>query len=387
MSTSTKTDLVSLARTLADDTFAHVAEHPTFSTLLDASLLAMELRRTLGQSAAIEPLDALVQALDVLPSEAAAGPWLYRGAAQAGWLAHRLSEHEGTRIGTTAIDALVLESLLDYPDTADIDLPRGLLGLGVYGLWHPLDAYRRRSLEAALDVLERRVEHDRDGVHVSTVPLPERVADGSAGTRMVGVAHGTAGLAAFLATAAVRVPEAAERIRPMLDGAFEWLLARRQDDGHGVFPHRVELPGRARPTWCSGDPGVGTALRLVHAATGDARAAELASHVERMVLARDADDCGVVDACICHGAAGLVWYGTELADRHEGAAALVDRWSAWISDRRTEGRLRYFGPWGMIPDPSFLEGDAGAALALLQAATGVRGTWRQLILASGGADA
>jgi len=381
-------DYLPLVRQLSDDVSAKVARRPVFTHLLDHALLALELRRALGPDADVaDPRDSFRAAMQTLGAEPEAGPWLYRGAAQAGWLALQLArDADGSRApaGLSTISDLVMSWLLDYPDTADVDLPRGVLGLGVFALNHPDRGVRDKLLGAVLDVLERRVERDDDGVFIRLAYAPEREQDGSAGCRIIGVAHGTAGLVSFLSSVVLARTGAEDRVRPLLDDALRWLLAQRiPSGGESVFPHRVELVGPARPTWCSGDPGIALALDVAVRATGSPAAAETAADLRRVVLARPPERAGVVDACICHGAAGLIWYGHRLHADHGLAdgVRLAEHWAGWVAEHRAEDRLTYFGPWGMVRDVSFLEGDCGVALALLQAVVGGSPCWEELLLA------
>ncbi|CAM4216763.1 hypothetical protein NORO109296_22985 [Nocardiopsis rhodophaea] len=91
-----------------------------------------------------------------------------------------------------------------------------------------------------------------------------------------------------------------------------------------------------------------------------------------------------MDGCVCHGSAGLVWFGRHMSDRFgiAGAGAFTDRWARHLADQRSAGHLTYFSPRGMVRNASFLEGAAGVALALLYAATGVAPVWEQLVLAT-----
>ena len=382
-------DYLPLVLQLSEDVSAKVARRPIFTHLLDHALLALELRRALGPDAGVpDPRDSFRAAMQTLGSEPEAGPWLYRGAAQAGWLALQLARDAGgsrTPAGLSTISDLVMSWLLDYPDTADVDLPRGVLGLGVFALNHPDRGVRDKLLGAVLDVLERRMERDDDGAFIRLAYAPEREQDGSAGCRIIGVAHGTAGLVSFLASLRMAVPGLDDRVRPLIDDALRWLLAQRIPGGSdSVFPHRVELAGQpARPTWCSGDPGIALALDIAFRATGSRAAAETAADIRRTVLARPPERAGVVDACICHGAAGLIWYGHRLHTDHGLAdgVRLAEHWARWVAEHRAEGRLTYFGPWGMVRDVSFLEGDCGVALALLQAVLGGSPRWEELLLA------
>lgn len=390
MTIAIEPEQLQLAHRLYQETAARIADQPSFTLLLDQTVLSMEFRRALGddgsgRGAIADPRASFAEALHALASETDVGPWLFRGAAQAGWTGIHLARSMGVappKLGT--IDEIVMAWIRDYPDAYDIDLPRGVLGLGVYALVHPEPQIRETLVSAVLDVVEQRVERDRNGAYFRMAQSPERAKDGSAGCRIIGVAHGTAGLASFLGSVVLGCPAARDRASALLSDAVRWLSAQQAGVGHTVFPHRVEVrytPSRA--TWCSGDPGIALALGVAARAGGSAEIGSLARHVGEAVLARTDAECGVVDACICHGAAGLLWFGHRMRTDFDlpGARDFTATWSQWIEDRLAEDHLRYFSPWGMIRDVSFLEGDAGAALALLQAAVGGSPSWEQLLLA------
>lgn len=100
-----------------------------------------------------------------------------------------------------------------------------------------------------------------------------------------------------------------------------------------------------------------------------------------MSLNRLMDRSGVEDACLCHGAVGLCYFGRKWSDLL-GLDSLgrAFAWCTWIRERRKEGRLLYrkFGGWGA--DASFLEGDSGAAAALFYLASGRPPLWEELLL-------
>jgi hypothetical protein len=105
---------------------------------------------------------------------------------------------------------------------------------------------------------------------------------------------------------------------------------------------------------------------------------------------RPAESCGVVDAPLCHGAAGLGHLYNRIfqatGDRRFLDAAL--RWveSALEMKRDGEGIGGYQtwrpGEGGWTSDRSLLAGATGVALALLAAATPVEPSWDRLLLAS-----
>jgi hypothetical protein len=197
--------------------------------------------------------------------------------------------------------------------------------------------------------------------------------------RDIGVAHGNAGLVSYLASAAASGLDCADRARSILDDALAWLVKQRVDVDGAVFPQSVEhryVPSRS--AWCYGDPGVSLALSVAATVTGSAAVADLARETAAAVLARSPERARIVDACLCHGAAGLCWFARRASDdfglETDGFAA---HWLAEISRQRSAGPLRYLSHEGMRRDESFLEGDLGVALALLHLGTGVRPRWEE----------
>jgi hypothetical protein len=275
--------------------------------------------------------------------------------------------------------AVVAEAVAAFPADRDVDLPLGLLGLGVYALAHPDPTVRAVLVERILDVVAARAEHDVDGMFVRLVDAPHRRRDGSAGLVLLGVAHGMAGLAAFLALVAEAGLPASGRAHHLLAGAVRWLLRQRVPDEArwvrtGHQPHRL--------TWCYGDPGIALALSVVATATRSAAIEAAAAAITADALARPPAEAGVLDATICHGAAGLIWFGHRIATGtgDPGAARFTETWLTHVVRQRAAGPLVYVRPDGPGRDHSFLEGDLGVALALQYVASGARQPWEQLLL-------
>src|SRR5438270_2560438 len=126
----------------------------------------------------------------------------------------------------------------------------------------------------------------------------------------LGIAHGIAGVIALLARAVLRGVEQ-ERSRRMLAMAVPWLLAQRLPEGGGShFPDQV-IVGRAsvasRLAWCYGDLAIAAALYAAGVACNEALWVEIAEDVARDAAARPRERAGVVDAPLCHGAAGVAY--------------------------------------------------------------------------------
>ncbi len=373
---------LALARLLLADARAGIERSADPGLHLDLAVADLEFADALG-----EPLPAgadLRRAVELV-GDRKPEPWLYRGgAAQFGWVTARTAGRGGGPLPDLARwDDVVARAIAAFPADRDVDLPLGLLGLGVHALAHPEQRTREELLGGILDVIEARAEHDVDGIFVRLVDAPHRRADGSAGLVLLGVAHGIAGLVSFLASVAAAGLACSGRTHPLLGAAVRWLLRQRVNAGRdgvsrwvrtGYQPHRL--------TWCYGDPGIALALSVAAEATGSAAIAAAAQEIATTALARPPSDAGVVDAALCHGAAGLVWFGHRTRLRTGDAAAhrFTETWTAYVAEQRAAGPLHYLRPDGMRPDHSFLEGDLGVALALLHLAADTPPAWEQLLL-------
>jgi hypothetical protein len=211
------------------------------------------------------------------------------------------------------------------------------------------------------------------------------------------MAHGVSGIVAMLA-AALASPSAPAATADLLEGAVKWTLAQRLDGVDGsCFPGGVGAPaggGPARLAWCYGDAGLAVALLLAARALADDRLQRVAHEVALRAAARPLEGSGVIDAGVCHGAAGLahlfgrMWQLT--ADEH--CAAAAREWlGRTLALRRPALAVAGF-PWmtaddadsGVLPhaEPGLLVGAAGVGLVLLAACSGRDPCWDHALLAS-----
>lgn len=381
-------ELLRCAELLRSDAREVIEQSDDFALHLDLVAADIEFARVLGDRPHAELWRSWRRALELLGSTRAVGPWLYGGAAQAGWTAIALGTPP-----PAAVDDVVLRWIADYPSSSEIDLLRGLLGLGVYVLAHPNTELRERATNGVLDVIDARAERDGDGLFLRLPDTPLHRWTGLAGYRLLGAAHGAAGLACYLATVAGSDLRCAPRAELLLVAVVQWLLRQRASVGGSRFPRSVET--RSIPTrtaWCHGDPGVWLGLAAAADITGSPAIATAAANTASAVLARPPADSGVADGCLCHGAAGLVWLGSRIAaSRPAGDRAVAERfvahWVGWLVEHRAAGPLQYRRhPTDELQERevSFLDGDLGAALALLSATSGTRPRWDRLLLASPG---
>lgn len=345
-------------------------------------------------------LDEAAEALSRVPMPAS----LYSGFTGLAWAAEhldRLLGDGGDEEGedpNEEIDGELLESLSRSPWPEHFDLIGGLAGIGVYALERLPRPAAVQCLEELVDRLEEMAVPQDPGItwRTSEDLLPPYLR----GTLPhgyycnLGVAHGVPGVISILAAicrAGVRV----EKARPLLDGAVRWLLAQqRPDDGRARFATWLSPGVEPRPSrlaWCYGDPGIAAALLSAARAVGEGEwereALALATHAARM----PAELSGVVDAGLCHGAAGLGHLFNRI-HQATGQELFADTARSWfrraLGLRRPGTGVGGFTAWdalageqgAWVDDPGFLTGAAGIALALLAATSRVEPGWDRVLL-------
>jgi lantibiotic modifying enzyme len=340
--------------------------------------------------------------------DAVADQWLpanlYGGYPGIAWLVEHL---QGTLLSAEdgedpneEIEESLYEHLAGVPCEGEYDLILGLTGLGVFAL-------ERLPRPRAADCLERIVLH----LEAASEERPEGIAWRTPRERQwaelrdllpeggynLGVGHGAPGVVALLAGACA-AGVAAERARPLLDGAVAWILAQRLEDrSRSVFPDVVGPgcpPRPARLAWCYGDAGIAAVLHAAGRAVGEPAWQREALAIAVEAAARPLIAARVGDACLCHGSAGLghlfnrlyqrsgdlrlrdaavLWFRHALAQRQDGAGVAGYLYQA--HDEEGGGRRP-------VPERGFLTGAAGIGLALLAAVAPVEPAWDRLLLAS-----
>jgi hypothetical protein len=339
----------------------------------------------------------------VVPSEMPR--WrLFGGVPRWAWtLEHVFDREPRTKRALHALDRELAKDVVLSEEPRN-DVIGGLAGLGVYAMERAPAKSASLLLSAVLERLRASALTRDDGI---TWPCPNPDWRKRSPSELVdlGVAHGVPGILGFLVGAcaggAFAQPASELLASELLDQSVAWLLRQRLTDGGPCgFPQMVpcvsEQATRTRVAWCYGDLGVAAVLlraaRVRRRHDWEAAAVDMARQASRRV----GTDSGVVDASLCHGAAGnlhmfsrmwqstgdpclreaaLFWLGRTLALHREGFG--IGGYAAWRAARPGEAP-------GWQPDPSFLMGAAGVGLALLAAMIGsTMPQWDRLLLLSG----
>jgi len=326
-----------------------------------------------------------------LAEERILGGSLYSGVVGVAWAIEHLG-NGGDSDANAHVDAALFDALADWRGSYDV--VSGIVGLGVYAL-------ERLGRPSALAVLARAVSclgahAERNGAGVTWFTSARSIPNWQHalfpdGYYNLGLAHGVPGVMAFLAEAARAGVDAAG---PLVDGAVAWLLAQKLPlHEEAAFANWVGGEPQRKLAWCYGELGVAAAL--FHAARCTQRddwEAE-ALGVARRAALRPPERTGVIDAGLCHGAAGVAHVFNRLfqATGGEELRDAARSWYALTLDMRRPGS-RYGGYVTRIARPDggdvwtddfgLLAGASGIALALLAATTDVEPEWDRMLLLS-----
>ena len=329
-------------------------------------------------------------------------PALYGGFSGVAWaMAHMdgrpFARNGGSRTGE--VDR-VLQRYVSRPGwVGEYDLVSGLVGVGVYALERLPAPAAVGALEGIVDRLAETAKRRAGGITWFTPSklVPEWQRESCPrGYYNLGLAHGVPGVIAILAGAS------AAGIRPrktrrLLDGAVAWLLRQERTEEEGSRFSAWTFPGSGRESsrsaWCYGDPGVAAALFLAARCVGEPKWEREALRIARGAAERPTEESRVVDAGLCHGAAGLGHLFNRMyqatGDETLGRAARL--WFERTLEMRQPERgiagfralaAREDGTRYWEDDPGILTGASGIALALLAATTSIEPDWDRMMLLS-----
>lgn len=258
------------------------------------------------------------------------------------------------------------------PHLAEWDLIRGLTGLAALLLCRRPIAPRLPDVLTCLVALAHPVRSNGrwlPGWWSAVGPDGKEMAGGHGNN---GMAHGIAGPLAVLSLAlreGVSVPgqeEAVTTFATWLErhGAHYWSTAAHLDAA------QPPAAAPARQSWCYGQPGIARAQQLAALALGDSERRRVAEDSVEALLTDPLRLARISDSTLCHGWAGLLVLTRAIA----ADSSAPDRFTPVIQDLHR----RLAADWERLPKPGFMEGRAGAQLAMNPA--DVTGWTRVLLL-------
>ena len=319
-------------------------------------------------------------------------PYLYSGIVGPAWaLCYMFNQFGGAvDLSLQELEDQLIELCAASDSALEPDLIYGFNGIGVYAL-------ERWPSKFTSDCIPL---------------LIERLANASWSD--LGLAHGAAGVIAFLSAAARLDSGWRTHITPVVKQHVDRLLQQRlpANETTCAFPSEIG-GGPTRLGWCLGDTSIAVALLAAGTAFDREDWCSTARELALAAAKRPRGFSGVVDAGLCHGAAGLghvfnrLFQATgeqrlALAAR-EGISVALDMparpaapillpqsklfgktmempadgiagFSAWTYSEGVG--------WHWVPDRGFLTGVAGIGLALMAAIDEHEPTWDRVLLLS-----
>ncbi|MBV7530710.1 lanthionine synthetase C family protein [Chitinophaga sp. sic0106] len=212
----------------------------------------------------------------------------------------------------------------------------------------------------------------------------------------LGLAHGNPAIISILA----RIYEkniAQDIVRPMVHQAVNWLISTRktnQEAGNSLFPVLVDehhvMTGsiHSRLGWCYGDLGIACALwdagSRMDVPAWKEYAFEIFTHIATY---RDAENGTVLDACLCHGSAGIAVI-LQQAGINANDSMLLQNAEHWWETAVTQNTFAD-GPAGYkfyhhpqyVDSHNMLEGICGIGLSLITfVAPEIKPAWAESLL-------
>ncbi|WP_210407930.1 lanthionine synthetase C family protein [Allokutzneria sp. NRRL B-24872] len=321
-----------------------------------AGTALLHVERAWTGSGSWETAQAHIRRAVTAPVDAAEHAGLYYGAPAIAFLLHAVADrHPRYRAAAETLDEHVLRlarrrlavaadriERATFASFAEYDLFYGLSGIGALLLRrNPGSDVLARVLRYVITLTTE--PHHRDGVELPgwwVAHDPDEILPTPGGHANFGMAHGAAGLLAFLALAILhgRVVDGQHEAITVLTGWFDrwrqggpdgpwwpqWITLAELRTGHPA------QAGPARPSWCYGTVGIARALQLAALATGDPRRQDAAEDALVASLTNPQLD-RITEPGLCHGIAGI--YQTAYrASRDARTSTLAQRLPA-LADR------------------------------------------------------
>ncbi len=231
-----------------------------------------------------------------------------------GWLLEHLEQNDFLEIDTNEVfsllDEFVFQRMMADIAEENYDLVAGALGKALYFLARlPKQPEVARYLAELVDGLAR-ISQTVPGRGIAWRHKIQDEEGNDVYVGNLGLAHGIPGIAFFLARC-VNLGIAAEKARPLIEGAVQYIFSHQQDRKKFLshFPQWIvgdSYASESRLAWCYGDLGVGSALlqtaRFMNQSQWHERALDILSDT---ALRFDLYKNAVQDAGLCHGTAGI----------------------------------------------------------------------------------
>jgi len=320
------------------------------------------------------------------------------GLAGIGWVVEHLVKNEFIEADSNEIlediDPFLRKMMVADIKSGNYDYLHGACGVGLYFLSRLPNPLAKEALVELIDELDQISHKEEDGALKWKSILNRE--EGTQGYNL-SLSHGISSIIAFLGKAyALDINR--DKTASLLKGAVQFLFKNEMDTTQFLsrFPSWIsdtpEPPTNSRLAWCYGDLGVGISLWQVGRDFNNPQWQKEA--IDTLLFStkrRDAKESMIIDAGLCHGAAGLAHLYNR-AFQHTGVPAFKDTALYWANytlamASHPDGMAGYkawhtekYGGW--VGETAFLEGIAGIGLAIISLISDIESVWDGALLMS-----
>ena len=321
------------------------------------------------------------------------------GLAGLGWLIEHLSQNEFMQVNTNEIigelDDFLYQFMGEEMKKGNYDYLHNASGIALYFLSRKSNSKSDQYLTEYINLLDEHKEIENNTIKWKFKNLNKdykRVEQYN-----LSLSHGMASIVSILSKIYKMGVNKAITFQ-LLRGSIDYILSNQFDikNSTSYFPNSVSLEGdkstSSRLAWCYGDLGIGVSLWNASKAINDKelekKSIEILLHSSKR---RDLIENMVVDAGLCHGAAGIahifnrMFINTKIQEFKDAA----DYWfKETLKMAKFEDGFAGYKIWrteeqgGWTNDFSFLEGIAGIGLALISAVSDIEPAWDECLLLS-----
>ncbi len=321
------------------------------------------------------------------------------GLAGVGWMMELLVQNDFVEADTDEIletlDPFLHKAMIYDIEKGNYDFLHGAVGCGAYFLSRLAKKESNGYLKELIDHLDK-MKHifvDRNGGIAW-----RSVLDHDKGTEgfNLSLSHGLASIIVFLAKL-LEKGIYTEKVSPLLDGSIRYMLAFKLDTTkfQSNFPSWISedyTPAHSRLAWCYGDLGIGAALWQAAQSAGNKEWEDVAVRTLLHSTGRkDVRENAVIDAGLCHGAAGIAHIYNRMY-QHTAVATFKESALYWLEQTlkmaTNEDGYAGFKAWhtekygGWLPEAGLLEGVAGIGLMMISILSDIEAHWDRCLFLS-----
>lgn len=319
------------------------------------------------------------------------------GLAGIGWTVEHLAKQEFLDTDTDEIlsdlDPYLHKAMIYDIDQDNYDFLHGAVGNGTYFLDRLTNPEAKGYIKELIDKLDEKAHRDDDGAVKWLSTLNHE--DGTKGYNL-SLSHGLASIIVFLG----KVLDAGihtKKVKELLNGSAKYLFKHELKGGDfkSRWPSWIQEgqpPNESRLAWCYGDLGVSIALYQAAQSAKNKEWEKIAIEaLKKTTLRKDLKENSVIDAGLCHGAAGIMhiynrayqYTGLKLfnemavywAKATLGMATHEDGYGgykAWHTEK--------YGGW--TAELGFLEGITGMGLSFISMISDIEPAWDRTLYIS-----